>query len=616
MRKNFIYFILIPLFLLLVIVFLFMDKWVEAEIEDAGETVIGAKVEIDDLKIKFFPLGIEWSKIQVANPYDPWTNLFETGDVKFEMDINQLLRKKYIIEKVEVHGLAIGSKRSASGELPEHKRKNSTLLTAERTFRKAADNFINQIKETTPIFDLAKLKGNFNPDSLIKILDIQTVAKLDSIKQQVVRASKQWDVSISDFETSRIKIIDLESKIKLIDPSQLTNVQNIMNAISVVDNSIKTVNEIKTTFENRYQLINSDINLIAASVDSVDDIVKRDFQHLKEMARLPSINTPSISQLIVGNEMYKRVTGYLGYADIARQNIKKYQPEPEYEKPARLEGQNIKFPSPGAHPKFWVKQIAISGGENDGDLFIGKGSVKNISDNQNITGLPITADVEGKLTNKRSIKISGLIDRRKGIPLDEYSASLAGVPTGDFKLGKSDFLPASLKDGILSSSIRLSLPGNSFDINTDFNFSNFSLTFEKEAGNIFESIVRQVLERVKEFNVSLRLWNTKGSMEIALATDLDNLIAKRLQDVLGEELLKLQNQLKSKFDSFIAQKRSEFQKIYNAKIGEVKGKLEIYRTFISEQLSFVEAKKKELTERLEKEKSGLIENRLKDLLKR
>jgi uncharacterized protein (TIGR03545 family) len=616
MRKNFIYFVLVPILILLIAVYLFVDKWVESEIENAGETVIGAKVEIDDLKIKLFPLSIEWAKIQVANPYDPWTNLFETGNLKFEMDVNQLLRKKYIIETVEVNGLAIGSKRTTSGALPESIRKKSTLLTAEKTFRETAGDFINQLKQTTPIFDLARLKGNFNPDSLIKILDIQTVAKLDSIKQQVTRASRQWDASINDFETSKSKILDIEAKVKMIDPQQLTNVQNIVNAITVVDNSIKSVNEIKTTFESRYKSINSDITTIASSVDSIDDIIKKDFQHLKEMARLPSINTPSIAQLIVGNEMYKRVTGYLGYADIARQNIKKYQPEPEYEKPKRLAGQNIQFPSPGTYPKFWIKQIVISGREKDGDIFVGKGSIKNISDNQNITGLPITADLEGDLTNKRSMKISGMIDRRKETLFDEYSASLIGIPTGEFKLGKSDFLPSILKDGILSSSVKLALPGNSFDANANFKFSNFILQFEKDPKNIFESIVRQVLERVKNFNVNLRMWNTKGSMEIALATDLDNQIAKRLQEVVGEELVKLQNQLKSKFDSLISQKRNEFQMFYNAKINEIKEQLNIYQTLINDQLNFAEAKKKELTERLEKEKSGLIENKLKDLLKR
>lgn len=616
MRKHFIFFVLVPLVIISLLIYLFLDNWVERQIEDAGETVFGAKVEIENLKVNFFPLGIEWSKLQVANPYNTWTNLFETRNVKFELDVNQLLRKKYIIETIEIYDLGIGTKRKTDGALPESKRKSSTLLTAEQTFKKTADNFINQIKQTTPIFDLARLKGNFNPDSLIKILDITTVSKLDSIKEQVIRASHQWNASIKDFEASKNRILDIETKIKAIDPAQLNNVQNITNAILTVDNSIKIIGDIKTTFETRYNSINNDIGVIISSADSVNDFVKRDFQHLKDMARLPSINTPSIAQLLIGNEMYKRVTGYLGYADIARQNIKKYQPEPEYQKPPRFQGQNIKFASPKAYPTFWIKQIIIQGGKKEGDLFIGKGTIKNISDNQSVTGSPITFDVEGVLTNHRSVKINGLIDRRRDVPLDEYVATLQGVPTSEIKLGKSDFLPTTIKNALLNSSVKLSLPGNSFDTNIDIKFENVSMEFQSQPKNIFESIVRQVLERVNGFGVKLRMWNTKGNIDIALATDLDNQIAKRLQEVVGEELVKLQNQLKSKFDSFINQKRSEFEKFYNAKITGVKDQINYYQLLINDQLSFVEAKKKELKDRLEKEKSNLIENKLKDFLKK
>ena len=616
MRKHFIFFLLIPALVISLLVYLFIDDFVEKQIEETGETIFGAKVEIENLKVNFFPLGIQWSKLQVANPYNTWTNLFETGNVKFQLDINQLLRKKYIIETIEIYDLGIGTKRKTNGELPESKKKKSTLLTAERTFRKTADDFINQIKQTTPIFDLAKLKGNFNPDSLIKILDIKTIGKLDSIKQQVIRASQQWNATIKDLETSKNKILEIENKIKLIDPAQLNNVQNITNAILTVDNSIKTISDIKTTFENRYQSINNDINTIIISVDSVDDYAKRDFQHLKKMARLPSINTPSIAQLLIGNEMYKRVSNYLGYADIARQSIKRYQPEPEFQKPPRFQGQEIKFPSPKAYPKFWIKQIIIQGGNKEGSLFVGKGVIKNIADNQTITGQPTTIDIEGSLTNHRSVKIQGLIDRRKDIYLDEYTAALKGVPTSEIELGKIDFLPTKIKNALMNSSIKLSLPGNSFDTSIEIKFANVNLEFESEPKNIFESIVRQVLERVNSFDVNLRMWNTKGYIDVALVTDLDNQIAKRLQEVVGEELLKLQNQLKSKFDSFINQKRAEFEKYYTAKINEVKDQLNFYQTLINDQLSFVELKKKELTERLEKEKSNLIENKIKDLFKK
>lgn len=615
MRKNALYFLPIPFAILFVIFYFFLDSWVESTLEESIESVTGAKVEIDDLHIKYFPVGVEWSRIQVANPYDPWTNLFETSNVKCELDANQLLRKKIIIETVEVYGLGIGSKRTTSGELQESRRKKSTLISAESAFRKSADNAFKEVLKTTPIFDLVKLKNGFNPDSLIKILDIKSVAKMDSVKQQVLHASKQWDNSINDFEASKTKVLEIEAKIKAIDPSQLKNPQNIISAISVVDNSIKTINEVKSSFESRFNSINSDLKTLSVSVDSVDDFVKKDFQHLKDMARLPSINTPSIAQLLVGNEMYKRAMSYLGYADMARANVKKYQPEPEYEKPSRFEGQNISFPALKSYPKFWIKQIIVKGGKS-GDVFAGKGQIKNISNDQNVVGLPITADISGNLSNKRSIELKGLIDRRNDVPFDQYSAKLSGVPTGDFNLGKSDFLPAKIKNSILSSTVSISLPGKSFDSNVDFKLSSISLEFVKEPKNIFESIVRQVLERVKDININLRMWNTKGSMDIALATDLDDQIAKRLKEVVGGELVKLQNQLKAKFDSFIAGKRNEFEKIYNSKISEIRDKINAYQSLIDDKLNLVEAKKKELTDRLEKEKSGLIENKLKDLFKK
>ena len=60
MRKKFIYFVLVPAVLIGIVVYLFVDSWVESGLETGGEEIVGAKVEIDDLHVKFLPLGIEW----------------------------------------------------------------------------------------------------------------------------------------------------------------------------------------------------------------------------------------------------------------------------------------------------------------------------------------------------------------------------------------------------------------------------------------------------------------------------------------------------------------------------------------------------------------------------
>ena len=62
MRKKFVYFILIPLLALCLVIYLFVDRWVESGLESAGEAVVGAKVEIDNLHLTLSPVAIQFSR--------------------------------------------------------------------------------------------------------------------------------------------------------------------------------------------------------------------------------------------------------------------------------------------------------------------------------------------------------------------------------------------------------------------------------------------------------------------------------------------------------------------------------------------------------------------------
>lgn len=139
----------------------------------------------------------------------------------------------------------------------------------------------------------------------------------------------------------------------------------------------------------------------------------------------------------------------------------------------------------------------------------------------------MTIALEGAGDNVRKLSLTGLFDRRKNIPLDEYTAKLAGVPVGEFKLGKSDFLPSSIKDAILTTNLKISVPGNDFDSKINFSLSKVAVKFDAEPKNIAEKIVQEVLKGIREFNVELRLWTSSGGFDIALATNLDEMISKK-----------------------------------------------------------------------------------------
>jgi len=618
MRKRFWLVVLIPSIIFITVIYFFINGWIESGIEYAAEEAVGAKVEIDNLSLSISPLGIEWEKMQVTNPSDTWKNLFETGTVKFSMDIGQLLRGKYIINEIEVENFILGTQRKTDGAIDKERNKRAVFAGNEGTFSQLADKAFKATVETPPLFDIVKLKEGFNADSLLKALDMSSIKNIDTLKTRVDEITNTWTTIKSDFEIQKQKVLEVEKQITAIDPAQLKDVQKITETIVIVDKAQKTVNEISGLINDKSKTVQSNVQNLTSSINNIDNFIKDDFEKLKGMARLPSFNAGGMAQLLVGSEMYKRAKNYLYWADVARANVEKYSPEPEYEYPPRMQGQDIEFPSEKNYPKFWIKNIKLSGGnakEEGTTLIRAKGNVKNITDNQNLTGAPLTISLEGSENQRRTLKLSGLFDRRKDIPLDEIGAELSGVPVGEFSLGNSNFLPSKITDALIKTDVKLIMPGNKIDATAEFYLTNLNVQFEAEAKNIVERLVREVLISIKDFKVSLRLWNTNGDLDVALATDLDQKLMEKVSAVVGEEINKLQNELKRKFDSIVNAELQKFNELYKSKLTDIQSQLGGYESLLTDKMNIVDNKEQELFAQLEKAKKGFLEDKLKGLFK-
>ena len=614
MRKKFVLFILIPLLILLVITYLFIDRWIESGLESAGEDIVGARVEIDKLELGISPLGIRFDRLQVANPRDPWTNLFETGRVAFAMDFGQILRDKTIIETIEVNSLILGTRRATDGSLPRARKES-----ARTSFLGEAVSTLDRSVRNAPVFDLEQLRRQFNIDSLLNVQKIETLHHLDSLKTAVLDASKQWDASLADLEKSKQRAAQIEAEVRAIDVNTLNSVEKITQAITAVDNVQKGITEIKQTVDNRRSTIVGQVNDLAASVRQIDDVVKQDIDRVMRLARLPDLSAKGIAELILGREIFAKAASYLYWVDWARANVPKYMPKPDKETPPRFKGQDIRFPEERSLPKMWIKQILISGGtdrEQDPEYIRAKGKVLNLSSNQRISGAPLTVDLSGSKGGKLSLTLGALFDRRKDIPLDEYKASAGGLRLDDFQLGQSDFLPSRITGAGLNAELEIRVPGSEFDSKAKLRFSNLQIVFDTTARNLGERLAREVLASIKGFDAEVRVWNLGRGLEVALATNLDEMIASKLKQVAGAEVTKLANEMKAKVEARIAAKRAEAEKIFAQKRQEAEQKVKEFETSISGYLATADAKKKELNDRLEKLKKGALEEIGKELFKK
>ena len=241
---------------------------------------------------------------------------------------------------------------------------------------------------------------------------MKSVKHIDTLKTQIDQLNQQWGSLQKDLDAQKQKAMDIEKQVKAIEVSKLNNLQSVQQAIMTVDNAKKGINEIKNFVNEKTSSLQNKAQTITGSVAQLKNYVGQDFDKLKSMAKLPSINTAGMASLLVGNEMYKEAQSYLYWADAARSNIKKYSPQPDYTYPPRFKGQDIRFPEERGYPKYWIKKIDLSGGTDTSaeNYFTASGDADNISDNQQLTGQPITIALQGK-TNR-------------GLPFDHFCAHI------------------------------------------------------------------------------------------------------------------------------------------------------------------------------------------------
>ena len=61
---------------------LLTDRWLEGQLEDFGSSIVGAKVEIDNLDVSITSLKVGWNRLQVTHPQHTMKNMIETAIAK------------------------------------------------------------------------------------------------------------------------------------------------------------------------------------------------------------------------------------------------------------------------------------------------------------------------------------------------------------------------------------------------------------------------------------------------------------------------------------------------------------------------------------------------------
>lgn len=609
MRRNFILFVVVPVLVLGVVLYLFLDGWVEAGLEYAGEKSVGARVEIDNLHLTLSPIGMRFDRLQVTDPKDTWSNMFETGRVQFAVDAGQLLRAKFIVDVIEVDRLILGTKRATDGKLPAPPLRPAAkpdTSSAIVEFAVQASPVLTKDEKGAASFDIDKIRKELKVDSLINPKNLLTYRLLDSLQQQVDVASRRWDSTLADIDRVKRRADEIESTVRSLNVSEIKTLPAAQSAFTTAKTAYDGSRDIITTLDERKRTLTESVNMLSAGVRSVDDVAKQDLANTLALAKLPGVDMKGLGALVLGKDIMQKAEQYLGYVDLARAKIPQYTPKPDPNQPKRSEGVTIHFPEERSFPKFWVRKIAVSAGTDasrDPNYFYASGLITDISNDQRLTGKPLAVALSATRGGTTSLTFDAFFDRRGETPHDRYAVNVTGIPVGALETGRADFLPSRIENALARARIAVDVPGNKLESSARIDLAGIQMRYGRDARSVVERIVRDVMDGVKGFFVDLRIWrNDVGSLDVAFATDLDDQLSSRTRKVIGDEVAKIQNEIRAKLNAQIAAKRKQVEGLVAKKRAEVEARLRDLEQQVRSKVSVVEQKKVELEQRVEQEK--------------
>ena len=608
MRWKGVIFLVAIVFIFLLLGMFFTSALVENELENLGTTIVGAKVEIDDFDISLIGLHFRWERLQITDPDNTMKNMLETGKTKFDLEFVPLLSGKVIIESIMLTGVQSGTDRETDGAIGADDR------PGEDSFIASTINSLKQEVATPFINQLSLLQQNINVDSIITILEIESIDKMKNLQINLSEKYNSWQTRIDQIsikEDARI----VEQKIKSLDVNKAKTIDGFQKTINEIQDIKSKITSMEDVYSKTKNDLMADLNSAQDNLSQVDDWIKQDYSRALAKANLAEINAGNIGKLIFGKKLVDEVSKYLSYVGTARTYSEKYsQNNPEKKDPPRFEGQDIYFSGQNIQPDFWIRKIIFSG--KTGQNLELSGDVKNLVSNQKLIGSPTEFKVNSKDNAQTSFNLEGIFNYIDNDPGETIKFSYTGFSLAEKKLSDSRFLPDKLKSGIGSISANINLRGES--IEGIINFSGKKLIFESadkpESKSSFEEIIYSIIAGIDEIDFKAKITGTKDDIKFSLNSNLDNVFSNRLKNIAGEKITAAKARIRSEIEKKVTSQQNELKSFVSAQEYQLRSKITQYEDIINQNNKLLDAKKKEAEKIFENEKSK-IKDKVQDLFK-
>ena len=592
--------ILILLIGLIVFNIVFMDRIVERVIERNLETIFEAEAEMTGLDLQIFEGRLRFRSLEVANSRKPFRNLFEVGEVDVQLDIEQIIRNKVVINNVGLQEIRWDTERETSGALPGV----SVTETGE----------MGEEEEKTFVGAFMEDAGKVVADIIEQEKEnIKSPKLLEELPDKYSNLREEWEKTLQEQKK------ELKNLPKLIEPVKAINIKDIktadeaLSAYKMVDNTYKKVKLTETNLVRSYDKLKSDLNMAKEDKKSVSTSISSDLAHLSSFIKSPekaggiagAILDPYIEKFL--GEINGKFRRWNYYFEKLRPMMKRKEGK---ELVLRSYGRDVTYPCI-AIPKFWLQNMDVSlGSIEERNLYSVKAT--DITSDPDLINNPITFSIE-RIKSSEEVEWGGFIDKREN---REKSAGF------DFKAKN---IPFVLDEGIKALKVSNTKGTYNLDGNLSFDksgraggslhlqLSNLALDLSDKEDKIAAAIKNILSSNPVDIEVGYTI-GEDGKYDFNIKSNLDKLIAGTISGLVTEWADETKVKLEAELNSLISAKLEEYEENYKGFVSleeDLEGNLLEVKTYTD----LAEKKKQELQAKIDekkKEATGKIEDKVKE----
>lgn len=511
--------------------FLFVDVAVRCMIERTGTRLVGAKVELDDADLRFFPAGLVLSGLRITNPDEPMKNAVEAARISFLIDGPNLLRRKVIVEEMEAGGVRLNTRRETSG-----------AVSAGKAGMPSAKKEAAEKRLMLPSFKMPDIEDILNNEKLASL------ARIESFRGEIKGNMDEWRRRL-DGLLNKEKIEEYRKRFKKLEGAKGGDIGAILGGagelVSLQKELKKDMDGLKAAGVELDGLINSYERRLKEVAQAPGDDVKR---LLRKYSVSPE-GLKNASRLLFG----ARVEGWVGRALNWYERLKPMMERAgersqgkRVVKPMRGKGEYVRFKEERPIPDLLIRKATVFVDIPAGLI---KGEIKNITPDQDVLGSPMTFSFTGeRLKGLQSLRLTGKLDHvRPERSENKARFVVSGYRLKDFDLGGFEDLGVIIEDSLADLTADLSLKSKDLKAGIDVVLGSLKVSRAGAEGRgAVASALSGAFSSIGELNIRADISGTIDDYGVKVSSDLDRIIGKALEVVVKEQSAALRGELEKR----------------------------------------------------------------------